>query len=332
MESIKFKNIIILLLAINGLLLYKLFHSAKPIVCEKKEYQLKNTTNNFYKELFQLYIENRKKFYIKGREYIMKIYGKNYNYSNLVTIQDKLNYLLIHESPENKTEIVDKILLRNYSQTVLGKDICAPILKIYNDINDINLDELPEKFVLKCNHGSAMNIFCEDKSKFDLPKAKEILKQWMNLNYGLFSFEYQYLNVKKKIFAEKLLDKEIINYKFSCFNGEPKFIRVKGNINGTNLYNIYHINWTKANIELSKENYILTNRFEKPINLQKMIDYSKLLSSGFCFCRVDFYEVKGVLYLGEITFTPFNAHMTYKTKEMEIYLGNLIDISKLKKN
>ena len=96
--------------------------------------------------------------------------------------------------------------------------------------------------------------------------------------------------------------------------------------------NIYHFNWTKANIELNKENYILTNRFEKPINLQKMIDYSKLLSSGFCFCRVDFYEVKGVLYLGEITFTPFNAHMTYKTKEMEIYLGNLIDISKLKKN
>ena len=114
--------------------------------------------NDLYKELFQLYIENREMFYLKGREYKMKNLGKTYNESNIVTIQDKLNYLLIHESPEKKTNIVDKILLRNYSKKILGKDICVPILKIYNDVDDINLNELPEKFVLKCNHGSGMNI------------------------------------------------------------------------------------------------------------------------------------------------------------------------------
>lgn len=223
-------------------------------------------------------------------------------------------------------------MLRNYSKEILGKDICVPILKIYNNIEEINLDELPDKFILKCNHGSAMNILCNNKSEFDLPKAKNKLMQWMNINYGLLSFEYQYLNVKKQVFAEKFLEDDIINYKFSCFNGEPKLIRVKGNINGTNLYNIYYINWTISNIELDSKKYILTNRFKKPINLQKMIDYSHLLSSNFCFCRVDFYEVKNILYLGEITFTPFNAQMKYKTKEMEIYLGNLINISKIKNN
>ena len=86
-----------------------------------------------------------------------------YNESKLITIQDKLNYLLVRKNPENKTELVDKILLRNYSQKILGKDICVPIIKIYNDVDDINLDELPEKFVLKCNHGSGMNILCKDK-------------------------------------------------------------------------------------------------------------------------------------------------------------------------
>ena len=288
--------------------------------------------NNIYKELFQLYIENREKFYFKGREYIMKKIGMKYNESNLLSIQDKLNYLLIHESPENKTEIVDKILLRSYSKKIIGEDICVPILKVYKDIEDINLDELPDKFVLKCNHGSAMNIICENKSNFDLPKAKNKLKYWMNINYGLFSFEYQYLNVKRKVFAEKFLENDIINYKFSCFNGVPKFIRVKGNINGTNLYNIYHVNWTIANIELSNEKYFLTTIFKKPINIHKMIKYAKLLSSDFCYCRVDFYEVEGIVYLGEITFTPFNAFMKYKKKEMEIYLGNLINISNIKRN
>ena len=166
----------------------------------------------------------------------MKRNGKLYNETNSITFQDKLNYLLIYESPEEKANIVDKILLRNYSQKILGKDICPPILKIYNDIDDIKLDELPDKFILKCNHGSGMNIFCDDKSKFNLTKAKIKLKKWMKINYGLLRFEYQYLNIKRKVFAEQYLDEDIINYKFSCFNGEPKLIRVKNEINGTKFY------------------------------------------------------------------------------------------------
>ena len=79
--------------------------------------------------------------------------------------------MLVYESPENKSRYVDKILLREYSKEVLGKDICVPILKIYNDIDEINLDELPENFVLKCNHGSGMNIICKNKTSFNLASA-----------------------------------------------------------------------------------------------------------------------------------------------------------------
>ena len=280
--------------------------------------------------MLQLYIENKEKFYTKGREFIMSSYGKQFNKSNIITFQDKLNYLLIYEKPEDKAQIVDKILLRNYSKDVLGKDVCPPILKIYDSIDEINLEELPNQFVLKCNHGSKMNIFCEDKFKFDLSNAKIKLKEWMDINFGLSTFEYQYLNVKRKIFVEQFLEKDIINYKFSCFNGEPKLIRVKGHINGTNLYNIYYTNWTISNIELDIDQYVVTNIFKKPINLEKMINYAKLLSSKFCYCRVDFYEVNGTLFLGEITFTPFNSNVDYKDKETEIYLGKLINISKIK--
>ena len=203
-------------------------------------------------------------------------------------------------------------------------------MKVYNDIDEINLDELPDKFVLKCNHGSGMNIFCTDKSTFNLSQAKNILREWMDINYGLFRFEYQYLNVKKKVFAEKFLEDEMINYKFSCFNGEPKLIRVKGFINGKNLYNIYYTNWTISNIQLDSRKYIISDIFKKPKNLEQMIKYAKLLSSEFCYCRVDFYEVNDILYLSEITFTPFNSDFHYKNRETEIYLGNLINISKIK--
>ena len=324
-----YKIFIISLLSTCILLLFQFTQLKQKLTKDNKKI-INKSQKSMYNAMFQLYIDNREKFYLKGRQYVMKRIGKNYDESHVITFQDKLNYLLIHESPEDKTKIVDKIQLRNYSYDILGKDICPPILKIYNNAEEINLDELPEKFVLKCNHGCAMNIFCENKSTFNLSEAKRKLNFWMQINYGFVTFEYQYLNIKRKIFVEKFLDDDIINYKFSCFNGEPKIIRVKGKINGTNLYNVYYVNWTKANIELDKKTYFLTNRFKKPIHLQKMIKYAKLLSSEFGYSRVDFYEVQGVLYLSEITFTPFNACMRYKKKEMAIYLGNLINISKIK--
>lgn len=319
------KFFLIILIAINIYINIK-DNKLNKNVLNISEEKIITIKSDKYKELLKLYFDNRKQFYAKGREYKT---NKKYNETNVLTFQEKLNYLLIYESPEDKTNIVDKILLRNYSESVIGKDLCAPIIKIYDDIDDINLDELPEKFVLKCNHGSGMNLFCANKSKFNLTNAKKILREWMDVNYGLLMFEYQYLNVKKKVFVEQFLEDEIINYKFSCFNGEPKFIRVKGHINGTNLYNIYNINWTISNIELDEKNYVLTDIFKKPINFEMMIHYARLLSSKFCYCRVDFYEVKGILYLSEITFTPFNSQFKFKTKEMAIYLGNLINISKL---
>lgn len=294
----------------------------------------KNDKQNIYKELLELYIDNREKFYLKGREYIMKQQNKNFNISNVLTIQDKLNYLLVHESPENKSEIVDKILLRNYSTKIIGRDLCVPILKIYNNVDEINLSELPDKFVLKCNHGSGMNIVCKNKEKFNLEEAKNKLKKWMNINYGLASFEYQYINIKRKIFAEKYLTDDIIDYKVNCFNGEPKLIRIKRHVDGVNVNNFYDLNWTLTNIEFNYSDFkrdvsIKTN---KPKNFEKMLDYARKLSNKFCFCRVDFYEVDNVLYLGEMTFSPTNVEMNFNNRSISLYLGNFLNISKIKES
>ena len=304
--------------------------------CPEKNIIIKNLKdkNAFYKILLQLYIENREQFYIKGREYWMSLHNKKYNDSNIVTIQDKLNYLLIHESPENKTEIVDKILLRNYSKKILGEDICVPILKIYNSPDEINLDELPDKFVLKCNHGSQMNIICKDKNTFDLDKAKNKLQIWMNTNYGLINFEYQYMNVNKKIFAEKYLGDNIEDYKINCYNGEPHHIRVKKHTNDKNVNNFYNVDWNLTDIKFNYLNYIRdpSINFERPPNLELMLNYSRMLSKDFCFCRVDLYEINNTVYLGELTFSPANILMDYNDQNMRIYLGSLINISKLKNN
>ncbi len=264
----------------------------------------------------------------------MKTRGVNYNDSNATTIQEKINWLTIHENPEYKANIVDKILLHEYSKKILGKDICVPILKIYNSSNEIDLNELPDKFVLKCNHGSAMNILCNNKSKLNIKEAKKKLDKWMKINYALIGFEFQYLYVKKKIFAERYLIDDIQDYKIYCFNGKPKFIRVQKYLPDHSgiINNYYNLDWTLNEIETGIQNYIrMPNaKFKKPKNLALMIKYSKKLSSEFSFVRVDFYEVNNVVYLGEMTFTPSNSVFKCKDKNQSLYLGEMLDITKVK--
>ena len=315
-------------------LFLKINHPNKNKKINKKTDKLQKEIN-FYKNIFQLYVENRTEFYIKGRQRVMESIGKTYNESNIITIQDKLNWLIIHEFPEQKAKLVDKILLHEYSKKILGKDICVPILKKYNNVEEINLKELPDKFILKCNHGSGYNIICNKKSNFDINKAKKLLSKWMKINYGLNNFEYQYINIKRQIFAEKYLCDYINDYKIYCYNGKPKFIRVQKYLpdKSSKINNYYNLDWTLNQIETNLSHYVRKPeiKFKKPKNLNLMLKYAKKLSAEFAFVRVDFYNLDGKIFLGELTFTPFNIHMNYKDRKQSIYLGKLLNIKKIKK-
>lgn len=179
-----------------------------------------------------------------------------------------------------------------------------------------------------------MNLFCKDKYKFNLTLAKNKLNKWMKINYGIKNYEYQYINIKKKIFAEKYLSDDIGIYKVDCYNGKPKFIRAYKKLPKKNykIGNIYDLNWRLTDIEtglshIKRDPNII---FKKPKRLKKMLEYSKKLSKDFAFVRVDFYLHKNTIYLSELTFTTSNIMMPYKNREQSIYLGNLLDITKIK--
>ena len=266
------------------------------------------------------------------------VYGKqrNLNESNLVTIQDKLTYLLIHESPDFKSKIADKILLHDYSIKKLGKDICVPIIKIYNNSEEIKLDDLPEKFVLKCNHGSGMNILCNNKSNFNLDQAKVNLNNWIKVDYGLINSEFQYINIDRKMFSEIYLKDNVEDYKIYCFHGIPKYIRVQKHIDGIDgkINNYYDLNWNLTDIETGLPGFFRRTDifFEKPKNIELMLEYSKKLSEDFVFVRVDFYNINGIIYLGEMTFTPSSLVFQLKNREQSIEMGKLIDVNGIKKD
>ena len=277
-------------------------------------------------EKLEMCYKSRAIYYTKFREH-------NKGNIKLETIQSKISYLIVHESPDYKSKIVDKIGVHEYAKKVLGKDICVPILKIYNDANEINFDELPNQFVLKNNHGCGMNIIVNDKSKLNFEDAKNTLNKWKNDNFGVDAGEFQYINVNKKIFAETFLKDNIEDYKIYCFHGEPKLIRVQKKVESRKINNYYTLDWKLTDIETGLDNFYRDPNtvFEKPKTLELMIEYAKKLSAEFVFVRVDFYYFNDIIYLGEMTFTPSNLNFRLKNEEQSKYLGTFIDITKIKK-
>ena len=252
--------------------------------------------------------------------------NKFYNESNIITIEDKLNWLAIHDVNELKGNCSDKILLHDYSKKKIGKDICNKILKIYDNVEQINFNLLPEQFVLKVNHGSQYNIIVDNKTNLNKEDAKEKLKKWMKIDYGKLGTEFHYSFIKRKIFAEEFIENNLKNYKFLCFNGEPKYIYVSVEENGNKYRNFYDLNWNFLNFSCLSEPHP-TYKYDKPKFLDIMIEYSKKLSKDFKFVRVDLYELENEVRLGELTFIPMNSFFYCKNKNDEIEIGKNIKIN-----
>lgn len=250
---------------------------------------------------------------------------------NPKTIQDKLNWLNIYDVNPLKWKCADKILLRDYCKEVLGEDLCIPILKVYKSVSEINWDELPSSFVIKCNHGSGMNIIVKDKKNFDRKSAVEKLDKWVHEDFSIRNgFESHYHWIEPRIFVEKLMsdDKQklsLFDYKFWCFNGEPKFYTInEGHGHGP----IVHYNMNQKKSELERMDYKVPKSldYKQPSNFKEMVELSKKLSKPFKFVRVDFYEINGKTYLGELTFVPGVGYFKYKRDEDDRRIGDLLSI------
>jgi hypothetical protein len=128
----------------------------------------------------------------------------------------------------------DKYEVRDYVKQKIGKEYLNELYGVYESIDELNKDTLPKSFVLKCTHGSGFNVICKDKEKMDWKREFRKIKRWLRTNYYFTSQEWVYKDIKPRIICEKYLEQEnsgeLRDYRFFCFNGEPKFIAVDFNI------------------------------------------------------------------------------------------------------
>ena len=233
------------------------------------------------------------------------------------------------------TKCADKYLVREYIKETIGEEYLIPLIGVWDKVEDIDFDNLPNQFVLKVNWGSGQNIIVKDKSQLNIEEAKNQLRYWMlpTSNHYYYSYEWAYKNIKPKIICEKYIeqtDGNLFDYKIFCFNGEPKYIQVDIDRYANHTRAIYDIKWNKT-----QKSYLdakmHTEEIPKPNNLDELLNISKKISINFIALRTDFYIINNKILIGELTFYHQNGICNFNNIDLDLEYGNNIIIPKEKR-
>lgn len=249
------------------------------------------------------------------------------------TFNMKMQWLKLHNRNPLYTELVDKYAVRKFVEKQIGPDVLNTIYGVYDAPNEIDYNLLPEKFVLKCTHDCGSIVICEDKRTFDAERAGKKLSAAMRMNYFWVGREWPYKNVRPRIIAEKYLEngaEGLHDYKVWCFNGEPKLIQyVTGRDRGTTYDSFYNTDWQRQNI--SFHNPPCPYETPKPARLDDLLRMAKTLAADIPFVRCDFYILEDdSIVFGEMTFFPMGGTESWKPKEWDLKLGEMLDLSGVK--
>lgn len=276
---------------------------------------------------------------IPDRIYLQIVYFKHFrrfiNSNNPKTFNEKIQWLKLNYRNEEYTKLVDKYRVKQYITKLIGEEYVIPTLGVWNNVDDIDFKSLPEKFVLKCNNDSGGIVICKNKKDFDEAKAKSFLKERLKNNGYWYGREWPYKNVKPCIIAEKYMEdsisKDIKDYKFFCFNGSMEFFDIDIDRFIEHRANYYDRN---GNFLPFGKTYCppdYTKKIEMPKNLDKMIELAETISHNTVLSRIDFYEIDGQVYFGEITFYPGSGFSPFTDEKWDYKLGDMIDLPNIKK-
>lgn len=255
--------------------------------------------------------------------------GEDIDIDHPKTFNQKMQWMKLYDNNPIKSELSDKYAVRKYVAEQVGEQYLVPLLGVWNSFDEIDFSELPDKFVLKCTHGSGMNLLVNDKSQFDIKAAKVRFEEWMRMNYAYSGFEMNYASIVPRIIAEKMLEmkdgtEDIPDYKLMCFHGKVKCSFVcseRFSPDGLKV-TFYDTDWKVMPFErhYPRSRYPIS----KPENYDKMVELAEKLAVGLRFVRVDFYEVDGKIYFGELTFYPGSGVEEFTPAEWDKKLGDWI--------
>lgn len=256
--------------------------------------------------------------------------GYKLDLENPRTFNEKLLWLKIYDHRPEFTDLVDKLKAKEIVGKLIGSQYIVPIYGEWERADDIPFAELPEQYVLKCNHDQGSVIIVSDKELLDEEKTIKTLDRKLRRNLYYGTREYPYKNIQPKVFAEEYLGKDIIDYKFYCFNGEPKFLYCGQGLTEDHSLKIdfFDLDWNL--MPFYRTDYHRLGQIPKPTRLGEMIDIARKLSEGTYFVRIDLFEVDGKVYFSEYTLCPASGYMPFVPQEYDRIVGEWLKLPKTK--
>lgn len=252
------------------------------------------------------------------------IYKRRLNLNNPKYWTEKMQYKKLYDRNELLPQVADKLKLRQYATVKINTDITPEILWVGDNPSEIPFEKLPNKFVLKTNHGIGTNIIIEDKKTIDQRAIINQLNNWLDEDYFYPERQWAYKNIERKVFVEELL--------YDGNNQIPSDIKLymfNGKLGAINLhYDRFKVN--HQNILVDHNFKLLHSETKTPVDMKKyrpkkfddMVVYAEKLADPFDFVRVDFYDLGNDFVLSELTHYPA-AGIKRMPKEIDLYLGNL---------
>lgn len=258
--------------------------------------------------------------------------GKKLRLNNPQTYNEKLQWLKLYDRKPEYTKMVDKYEVKEYVAEKIGEEYIIPTLGVWERFEDIDFEKLPDQFVLKCTHDSGGLAICTNKETFDFEGAKEKINRCLKRNYFWRSREWPYKNVKPRVIAETYMEDaktgELPDYKFFCFDGKVKamFIATERQSDEETKFDFFDENFNHLPFTNGHPN--AEKMPEKPEHFEEMKELAEKLSVGIPQVRVDFYEVNGKIYFGELTFFHWSGMMPFEPEEWDYKLGQEIKLHK----
>lgn len=254
--------------------------------------------------------------------------GKELDLDNPKVYTMKLQWLKLYDHRSEYTTMVDKYTVKKYVADRIGEEYVIPLLGVWNRVEDIDFDSLPDRFVLKTTHDSGGVVICKDKNKLDIPAAKEKLKYFLGRKYYAYNREWPYKNVTPRIIAEAYMEdstyKELRDYKFFTFGGVPKVLYIaQGRGRGEpTVADFFDMEFNHLPFTIDHDMADVPPK--KPENFELMQELATKLSEGTPQLRVDFYEVDGKVYFGEMTFFHCSGLAPFHPEEWDRIFGDWV--------
>ena len=270
--------------------------------------------------------------------YLRIVYGyhmhKWLNLRNPKTFNEKLQWLKLNDRKDIYTTMVDKVAAKEFVSEIIGEEYIIPNIGVWDNIDDIDYNILPKKFVIKCTHNSGKGMcICKNKNILDFEKMKIDLKEGQKEDYYLYLREWPYKNVPRRIIAEQFLENEVDeslnDYKVLCFDGKAKLIELhQGRFTDHQTQDFYDTEWNKLPISQSKcAGFGMSKAsYPKPVLLEKMLELSEVLSKDTKHLRVDWYIVNNNLYFSELTFFDGSGLDPFDDAKYDYILGSWINL------